>query len=77
MELALESALNTDRKGENNSSQHFLIFHNAVNPLPDDKVLGWSKLKAFADDKIKVTEKLKFVLRRAEHIVGKGKNAGY
>ena len=32
------------------------------NPLPKDKFLDWSKFKAFTDDKIKVTEKLKFVL---------------
>ena len=29
--------------------------------------------KAFADDKIKVTDELKFVLGRVENIVGKGK----
>ena len=28
-----------------------------INPLPDDKTLDWSKLKAFAEDKIKVNEK--------------------
>ena len=48
-----------------------------VNPLPNDKILHWSKLKAFADDKINVTKKLKFALGRVENIVGKGKNAGY
>ena len=31
----------------------------------------------FADDKINVTEKLKFVWDRVEKIVGKGENAGY
>ena len=45
--------------------------------LPNDKILDWSKLKAFADDKINVTEKLKFVLKRVENILGKGENAGY
>ena len=35
------------------------------------------KLKAFADDKINVTEKLKFVLGLEENNVGKGENAGY
>ena len=34
-------------------------------------------MKTFADDEIKVTEKLKFDLRRVENIVGKGENAGY
>ena len=36
-----------------------------------------SKLKAFADDKINVTEKLKIVLRRVEHVVEIVENAGY
>ena len=47
------------------------------NSLPNDKILDRSKLKAFADDKINVTEKLKFVLGRIENILGKGENAGY
>ena len=34
-------------------------------------------MKVFAEDKIYVTEKLKFVLGRIENIVGKGENAGY
>ena len=48
-----------------------------LNPLPDDKTLNWSKLKAFTDNKINVTENLKSVLERVENIVGKGENAGY
>ena len=43
--------------------------------LPTDKILHWSKWKAFADDKISVNEKLKFGLGRVEN-VGKGENAG-
>ena len=39
-------------------------------------ILDWSKLKAYADDKINVTEKLKFVFGRVENAVGKGENAG-
>ena len=27
-----------------------------LNPLPNDNILDWSKLKGFADDKINVTE---------------------
>ena len=53
------------------------MFHLSVNSLPNDKILDWSKLKAFADDLIRVMENLKFVLGRAESIVGKGENAGY
>ena len=45
--------------------------------LPNDKILDQSKLKAFADDKIILTKKFKFVLGRVENIVGKGENAGY
>ena len=48
-----------------------------ISCLPNDKILDLSKLKAFADDKINVTEKLKFVLGRVENFVGKGENAGY
>ena len=47
-----------------------------VNPLPNDKILDLSKLKAFVDNKINVTEKLIFVLGRMENIAGKGENAG-
>ena len=43
---------------------------------PNDKFLDWSKLKAFADDKIILTQKLKFLLGTVENIVGKGENAG-
>ena len=34
-------------------------------------------MKTFADNKINVTKKLKFVLGKVENIVGKGENAGY
>ena len=47
-----------------------------INSLSSDKYLNLSKLKAFGDDKINVTEKLKFVSARVKNIVGKGENAG-
>ena len=47
------------------------------NSLPHDKFGDRPKLKAFAGDKLNVTVKLKFVLARAENIVGKRENAGY
>ena len=53
------------------------IWYNRVNPSPNDKFLDWSKLKALADDKINVTEKLKFIYGRVGNIVGKGENGGY
>ena len=42
--------------------------------LPNDKILGCSKLKAFADNKINETKKLKFVLQRVENIVKRRKS---
>ena len=49
---------------------------SSQNSLPG-KFLDRSKLKAFADDRIKVTEKTRFVLEMIENIMGKGENAGY
>ena len=49
----------------------------AFNPLTDDKILDLPKLKAFADDKLNVTQNVKVVFHRIENIVGKEENAGY
>ena len=46
-----------------------------LNSLPNDKILDWFKLKAVADDKINLAEKLKPVLGQVQN-VGKGENAG-
>ena len=54
-----------------------LMNNNSINSLPNNKILDLTKLNAFAENKINVTEKLKFVLRRVENIVGQGENAGY
>ena len=43
-----------------------------VNPLPDNKILPLSKLKAFADDKFIVAEMVQFLCNRIENLVGKG-----
>ena len=48
-----------------------------LKPLPDDKILGLPKLKAFADDKLNVTQDFKVVFYRIENIVGKEENGGY
>ena len=73
-------------KGEKLVSNIFSFSHNvfqkkpsseSFNSLPNNKILDWSKLKAYADDKINVTEKLKFVMGKVENFVGKGENAGY
>ena len=45
--------------------------------IPNNKILEWSKLKAFADDKIKRIERSKLVFWKSENIVGKGENADY
>ena len=50
---------------------------NILNYLPNDKIVGRSKLKAFAEDKINGTSILKCVSERIENILGKGENAGY
>ena len=54
-------------------TENDILFHT----LPNDKILDWFKLKAFADDKTNETEKVNFVVGRVENIVGKGENAGY
>ena len=48
-----------------------------VSSSPNDKILDWSKLKAFADDQLNASRTPKFLLDRVENIVGKGENAGY
>ena len=47
-----------------------------LNPLPYNKILDQSKLKAFADNKLKVIKMAKIVLDRIEKIVSKEENAG-
>ena len=49
----------------------------SIHSLPYNNILDCFKLKAFADDKIYVTEKVKFVSGRVENIMGKEENAGY
>ena len=46
-------------------------------PLPNDKFLDVTKLKAFAGDKLNVAKMAIFLIDRAENTVGKGENAGY
>ena len=51
------------------------ILGSSLSSSPYDKFLNWSKLKALADDKLNVSEKLKFVLGRVEIMMEKGENA--
>ena len=45
--------------------------------LPNDKILDRSKLKAFADNKVKFLKMMIFAFDRVENIVEKEENAGY
>ena len=47
------------------------------NPLPNNKMLDVTKLKAFADDKCNVVKMTISLLIRIENGVGKEENAGY
>ena len=49
-------------------------YFKSLSSLPNDKILDWSQLKAFADYKINVTKELKFVPGREENIVEKLSN---
>ena len=60
-------------KGLNTITNTISILLLLVNSLSDDKFLDWSYLKAFADKKVNVIEKLKFVSQRIENMVGKKK----
>ena len=47
------------------------------NPLPNNNFLDLTKLKSFADNKLKVAKITIFLFDRAENTGGKGENAGY
>ena len=48
-----------------------------LNSLSNNKILTQSKLKAFANDEIKVAKAMNFVFDRFESTAEKGKKAGY
>ena len=54
-----------------------IYFRYIINSLPNNKIVVWSNLKASANDKIYVAEKLKFVLGKVENIKRNGENAMY
>ena len=53
------------------------ILCQLTNSVPNDKILDWSKLKAFADDNLYTAHMMIYAFDRVEKIVGKGENAGY
>ena len=57
----------------NDLCQRFTIFIS----LPNNKILDWFKLKAFAYDKINAAEMMISLSDRVENIAGKGENAWY
>ena len=77
----LSSLLALPEHSRQKKNTNLQIFHRQrvhwFNSLPNNQLLDWFKLKAFADNKIYITEKLKFVLRKVENKVGKGENVGY
>ena len=48
-----------------------------LNPLPDDKILDWSKLKQISEDILKCIQNEKQVPYRVKNIVRKGELACY
>ena len=48
-----------------------------INPLPDDKILDWPKLKQFADENFRFDENSRKLSKLVESTVGKGEIAGY
>ena len=47
------------------------------NPLPDNNILDWSKLKQIEDDIFKFDENSRKFSKRVENTVGKGEIARY
>ena len=54
-----------------------MLLKKGFNPLPNNKILDLSKLKAIEHYESKVLKMMIFVFGRVENIVGKGENAGY
>ena len=46
-------------------------------PLPNDKILNVTKLKAFAENKLNISKLTISLFDRVENTVGKGENAGH
>ena len=57
---------------------HLSFSFHVLNSSPNDKILDATKLKAFADDRIKFEAQMMIsVFHRVENIVRKGENDGY
>ena len=65
------------RKGWLQAFPHFPAMCSSLNSSPDDAILGLPTLRAFADDKLNVTQNVEVIFHRIENILGKEENAGY
>ena len=54
---------------------YYTIFY--FTSLSNDKILDWSELKTFAEDKIRLTKMMIFVFDRVGSSVERGKNAAF
>ena len=55
----------------------FFDFEFSINPLPDNKILDWSKLKQSADDNFEFDVDSRKFSKLVENTVGKGEIARY
>ena len=83
LKFVFQRVENIVRKGGNASYRHSLLFSQCfqkasvlgvINPLPHNKILDQTKLKAFADYKLNITKMIISVFDRVEN-VGKGEIA--
>ena len=49
-----------------------LLTNDCINPLPDGKILDWSKLKQSADNNFEFDENSRKISKQVENTVGKG-----
>ena len=54
-----------------------MLWQKGFNPLPNNKILDMTELKAFADDKLNITEMTISLFQRVENTLEKGENAGF
>ena len=78
LECFKEWLVNTEPNLRSLITIHAINYFPSINTLPNNKIFDWSKLKVhlFADNKINVSKKLKFLLGWVENIFGKGESAG-
>ena len=72
-----EAFKNIRRRGAPFPKMFSKCFITRLNPLPNHQILDMTKLKAFAEDKLKVDKMTISFLDRVENTEGKGQNAGY